>query len=771
MNINDLENLTIQTFDDSAKITGKIRKGLVNIFGYNPERIQRLNNLGAGIFLSVNPQENLARREIANTVRLAMVALDCDVAKVEEGLSEDNLRAKKEALYERLIKFPLPPSGIIETKHGFQPWWMFTDPLDLPNAKAREKGNELYRGLVAGFTWATGITSEGDSICRVVRFPGYFHQKDPQAEKFEIVERYSEGKPTTLEEFKKCYPPVELAPSTDAKKLCVETNDITTLPVQKVLEKLSGTQWVNGEKYAFRPNPNGTVQILINGKPSGQWIDSAQNTIGGPGSGMGNPTVVQWLAWYLAGRNNPKGNKEAHREAYLLLEKLLQIGQFEVSKDDTKKAKKEKKVIYALDVDGVVDVLDGGGRLVYLTNDGKIVESIEYQGELYEPPPKESISYLLPDKNIVLRDISDWSDSSDGVLYTHLLNYHREISDLPHEFFYDLLVLWDFHTYFLDRLHFSPILYLYAVKERGKSRTGKGCIYVSRRGVFTETVREPDIIRWGHDHKACLGFDVKDFPRKIQRANCDDLLLSRFEKGSISSRTLWPEKGAFRDTKNFKIFGATIVMTNRPVDDILESRSISIGMKPSFKKFNKPVLPEDALELKAQLVAFRFKHQNTELVNVEKPADGRLGDILSPLNTLVLTFFPERRERFNELLEIIIVQREEEATDTFEAQVVEIIIGAEKQVTESFLSIDLITSLFNEGKNERFAVKPETIGRVLKGLGFSSKRVARGKRGIYYDPELVKNIAYQYGLGMSKTPSFPSLQTDFGEEDVNNASF
>ena len=442
--------------------------------------------------------------------------------------------------------------------------------------------------------------------------------------------------------------------------------------------------------------------------------------------------------------------------------------------DKTNRTKNKDKTIenYALDVEGVVDVLDAGDKLVYLTTEGEVKEKIVLNDITYSPPPKNEIPYLLPDKERVLSLINDSSDTSDTdkdiPLYTQLLNYHKEISDLPNELYYDLLVLWDFHTYLIEKIHYSPILYLYAVKERGKSRTGKGCIYVARRGIFAETVREPDLIRWGNDHRAVIGFDAKDFPKKIQRANCDDLILARFEKGATASRTLFPERGAFRDTKTFKLFGPTIVMTNRPVDDILESRTISIDMKPSIRKFNHPVLPEDALELKAQLTAFRFRKRDINFPENDKPADGRLGDILSPLSDIATVCFPNKLDLFTRLVKLIGQQKKEDAVDTFEAQVVEAVMNAEAQVVDGFVSVELIASLFNEGKNENFAVKTETIGRILRGLGFTSRRTTGGKRGIYYDPEMVKTVAYQYGLvdmDVSHTVSLPSLVSPTEPED------
>lgn len=446
-----------------------------------------------------------------------------------------------------------------------------------------------------------------------------------------------------------------------------------------------------------------------------------------------------------------------------------------MKKGEQKKVKTDStnKATYALDVPGVIDVVDAGEKLQYLTVDLELVDKIKLGDETYAPPPKETCPYYFAQADKVLEFAKEHSENNctaDDLLYQDLFTYHTEISDLPQEDFYHLLALWDIHTYLLEKLHFSPLLYLYAVKERGKSRTAKGALYVARRGVFTECVREADIIRWGNDHRAALGFDVKNFPKKIERANCDDLILARFEKGSVSSRTLWPEKGAFKDTKVFQLFGATIIATNRPVDDILESRSISIDMKPSSKLFSNPVLPENGLDLKNRLTAFRVAHYAKELIVADKPAHGRLGDIISPLYQIMLTFFPEKKDIFMQILKKIEMQKKADATDTLEAKLLETVIAMEGQVQDAFLPIDLIASRFNEGKDNKFAIQNETIGRILKGLGFIKRRGAGGKRGVHYDSELIKKLALQYGIDTSydSSDSETDIQESVTEELQNN---
>lgn len=425
-----------------------------------------------------------------------------------------------------------------------------------------------------------------------------------------------------------------------------------------------------------------------------------------------------------------------------ILERKMQ----EIEKYDDEKSKDKKKANYALDLPGVIDVLDVGEKLVYLTAESEVVETIEHRGRVCTPPPKSSCPYLFPDKDRVLNYKKGWNDRENQRLYEDLLTYHKGISELPDENLYDLLVLWDFHVWIIEKCHFSPFLYFYAVKERGKSRTVKGLVYLARRGIHTETVREADIIRWGNDHKAVLGFDAKNFPKKIVRANCDDLILARFERGVISSRTLWPERGAFRDTKNFKLFGPTLIATNRPVDDILESRTISIDMKPTDRLFKKPVVPEDALDLKARLAAFRATNFTKDFISADPPAFGRLGDITLPLYQIVRMFFPQKENVFMRLLKKIEKQKRDEATDTLEAQILEAVINLKEQVQGGKLPVEFITSMFNEGRRENLAVSKQTMGKVLKALGFDKRRMTGGKRGIYYDPALIKKLSLQYGL-------------------------
>src|SRR3990167_9648681 len=292
---------------------------------------------------------------------------------------------------------------------------------------------------------------------------------------------------------------------------------------------------------------------------------------------------------------------------------------------------KEEKPIYTANFPDLVDLVLNDDEVKFLTTDGGVYDERIIDGKLYIPPSINDLDYLLPKLSNILKEaqkhthpaISDDIDSVQGCtscieLYEDLLKYHKQFSELPHERYYDLLVLWDFHTYLIENFIFSPIIYFYASKERGKTRTSKGMINVARHGIMTETLREANLIRWSRDQKATLLFDVKDFPKKVERSQSEDLIYGRVEKGVIASRVLFPEKGAFRDTVRFEVFGPTVVTSNRMIDETGESRAFIIDMKPTKSIFNIEPVPELGLSFKERLTGMRFTHFNKPFRKVIK---------------------------------------------------------------------------------------------------------------------------------------------------------
>ena len=205
-------------------------------------------------------------------------------------------------------------------------------------------------------------------------------------------------------------------------------------------------------------------------------------------------------------------------------------------------------------------------------------------------------------------------------------------------------------------------------------------IYLAWRGVHVESLRDAYIVRMAHNFGASLFFDCMDLWRKAEKQGTEDVLLLRFEKGARVPRVLYPERGPFKDTVYFKMFGPSLIATNKEVNQILSTRAVQINMPSSRRRFDKDIRPQDALELKARLTAFRARHMFSSLPDAKKPTNGRLGDIMRPLLQIVKLVCPEEEESFKGLLSEIQASRMLEKSGGWEAKIIGSIVGLVDQV-------------------------------------------------------------------------------------------
>jgi len=438
----------------------------------------------------------------------------------------------------------------------------------------------------------------------------------------------------------------------------------------------------------------------------------------------------------------------------------------------------EPKYVYTALFDGLVDLVEHNGNPAFLVKEGdelSILSQIEKDGIVLIPPPKEQIPWLLPRGEEILKlNPLQNTKEADEQLYYDLLAYHIDISELPGKAYYDLLAAWDMHTYLSEAVQYSPIICLFAVPERGKSRTGKGMIHVAYRGIHVESLRDAYLVRVANDLHASLFFDVKDIWRKAEKNGSEDILLHRFEKGAKVPRVLFPDRGVHRDIVYYSIFGPTIIGTNEAVHQILETRAVPIKMPETNTRFENDVTPELSLSLKERLVAFRARHLGESLLDIPKPAAGRLGDILKPLQQIIRLVNPEREDSFLELVKELETEKLLEKSDSLEAQILMVVMALEDQVARGILPIKTITDTFNEDKAEKVKITYQKVGRRLSAMGFKKARTSDGASAILWDQDIIERMKESYGLektsvtsDTSETPDWPTDDTDVsGETDV-----
>jgi DNA primase catalytic core len=431
-------------------------------------------------------------------------------------------------------------------------------------------------------------------------------------------------------------------------------------------------------------------------------------------------------------------------------------------------SRREAQRKYTADLDGLVDLVEHEGNPAFLVKDGdnlSVLPEVERDGFIYVPPAAEQIPWLLPRSEEVQRYFQMGkalpNGSSDGPLFEDLLAWHMEISELPGEDFYVLLAAWDFHTYFNEFFQYSPIICLFAVPERGKSRTGKGMIHVAHRGIHVESLREAYLVRVANDLNASLFFDVKDIWRKAEKSGSDDILLHRFEKGPMVARVLYPDRGAHEDIVYYSLYGPTIISTNEGVHKILDTRSIAINMPETTANFENEVTAEEALKYKERLVACRARNMDRPMPELQKPAKGRLGDILKPLHQIIRLVKPEREQQFLRLAEQLKSQRLVEKATSLEAQILRVVLDLRDRVENGILTVKAITDTFNEDKHEKSKITYQRVGRRLSAMGFQKVTASGGTSAIVWDEEKMEQLRESYGLHATpEPPETPDGQPD-----------
>lgn len=294
----DLNTLTIQTFDD-AKQGRKLEK----IFSYSEGEITTRQTQGAGVFWCINPQDPQRERGVETTTAFTRIALDIDFGEdpgKDGSLSEEEIKVEKDKMRDKLQSMVLPPSGIIETRKGFAPYWVFDKPQPLIAIEDRHACNDgTYKRLITGLEAALGLgKTDRRDISGVIRLPGTNHLKDPNKPFLITVTGYGETVP--YDEFITEYlAPAEPKKIKPVREVKLNSEDsVYSQPIMDMLTLISGHSMVRGEIFTFgRENSNRTRNIIVNGQPTGQFVDQVGNTIGSA-KGEASVNIVDWIAWY-----------------------------------------------------------------------------------------------------------------------------------------------------------------------------------------------------------------------------------------------------------------------------------------------------------------------------------------------------------------------------------------------------------------------------------------------------------------------------------------
>lgn len=246
------------------------------MFEVEPIDALRLNADAYAIYWSVNEFEGA--RRISNLKKINSWYFELD-----EGT--------KESQWEIIEASPIIPSLVIESFRGYHVYF-----------NARDAKPENYRTIEERIIHHFGADDKAKDLARVLRAPGYLHQKKIEnpflvSVKFESEFNYSEK--IMLYVFKDIpeAPEVKVDLSL-ASKPSSNNQDLSTfldsLDNEWALSVLSGTEYVNYETYSFKKVSRSRKNIVVNGKGTSCFIDEKKRI----GANPGGPNVFCWLRYF-----------------------------------------------------------------------------------------------------------------------------------------------------------------------------------------------------------------------------------------------------------------------------------------------------------------------------------------------------------------------------------------------------------------------------------------------------------------------------------------
>jgi len=169
---------TFQTFDDNKpRKLGKLARILHGSLEQHWQELCRLNAAGAGVFVTVN-ETDLQGREKTNIIRVRAVWQEAD-------------RGDEPTL-------PCQPHICVESSRGKHHQYVLTDTAQLDEFAA------VQLRLVDDY----GSDPNAKDLARVLRLPGFFHQKDPTNPQMVTIVHESGEQPMAWDKLKQIFPPV-----------------------------------------------------------------------------------------------------------------------------------------------------------------------------------------------------------------------------------------------------------------------------------------------------------------------------------------------------------------------------------------------------------------------------------------------------------------------------------------------------------------------------------------------------------------------------------
>lgn len=351
----------------------------------------------------------------------------------------------------------------------------------------------------------------------------------------------------------------------------------------------------------------------------------------------------------------------------------------------------------------------------------------------------------------------DYGD--EAALFHELIDFFKKHEPLRDPNAYEILAAFVFITYrLLFEFTITPYLNVLGPKGTGKTRLMELLALVCFRGWLITHPSPASVFYVVDRYAPTLLADNYEFWSKESRVELDGLFNAGYRSGAVVPRRPKDDQGS-NELQVYRVFCPKVVGGTRVLSDALDSRCIHIRTTRSMEPL--PMFPDEkwAAELRAKLLAYRFKHFEEPLVRDEALTNrySRVGEIFYPL----LTVAPNEQaaQTIADFARGIYSEEIEEDAQGFDADVVQAIHEAEPLAVDGKLTIANILAAFNKDRTEKEKIKARSLGWALKRLGFKKTRLGdtAATRAIQFDGKLLEVLDRTYKPALSAISANPAV--------------
>lgn len=398
-------------------------------------------------------------------------------------------------------------------------------------------------------------------------------------------------------------------------------------------------------------------------------------------------------------------------------------------------------------------------------------ESINYDHFHLEPEEKQNTNYYpMPNAPWPLCGIPQ---EPSETLWEDIRSFIYDHVDFPDERLYDVKTAWLLCTWIPEAFNTAPYWRYLGTKNSGKTRALEVDQHLTYRGTLSPSVTEAALYRLIEKYKITYLLDETEIYNQEQKQATQHVLNAGYRRGQQVFRCEQAPNGETIVT-GYNPFGFKALAGTRVLKDTLESRCIPCVMQKNTRPVNFMLNIPQAKKLRNQLLLWRFRRlaaldEISESSEGNEPSEGyleppkslhliknsRIVEIFTPLIIIA-----EDEEARNNIITYAIdtyKETQEEESSGPEAQVLQAIISCGDRLESGKFATKWVAAAFNQDRPENEQWRTQTIGKIVKTLGFKPKRMTGGASGYVYDFDLISKLSERYEIPPSDSPSLDSL--------------